>query len=132
MLGKDVWEYMVDTSDGIVRRNLERAITESVDTTFEFYHPSRDCWYEERIYPGAYGGACVFILDTTARKKTEERLSLLAKVSSVLSGFIDHHIPSLIASILKLVEGTVRVCRVCHVCRVYRVRVRMVCRVRVS
>lgn len=44
MLGKGVWEYMIDTGDGIVRQNLERAITESVDTTFEFYHPSRDCW----------------------------------------------------------------------------------------
>lgn len=62
--------------------------------------------YEERIYPGAYGGACVFILDTTARKKSEERLSLLAKISSILSGFIDHHVPSLIASILRIVEGT--------------------------
>jgi len=107
LLGKDVWQHMIDTKEGIVRRNLKHAISNSIEFAFEFYHPASDCWFEERIYPGADGGACVFILDTTARKKIEERLSLLAKVSSVLSAFIDHHIPSLISSILKSVEGSV-------------------------
>lgn len=45
MLGKDVWEFMVDTGEGIVRQHLEQAMTESVDTAFEFCHPARDCWY---------------------------------------------------------------------------------------
>jgi hypothetical protein len=37
--------------------------------------------FESRIYPGADGGVTIYSVDITARKKSEERLSLLAKVS---------------------------------------------------
>lgn len=80
MLGRDVWDFMADTEDKVVCNNLERAIREQIDVCFEFYYPAKDRWYEHRMYPAVEGGASIFTLDITARKKSEERLSVLAKV----------------------------------------------------
>lgn len=79
MLGRDVWDFMPDTDDRVVRTNLERAIRKQVDVSFEFYHPQKDRWFEHRIYPSTEG-VSIFTLDITARKKSEERLSVLGKV----------------------------------------------------
>ncbi|ELR23105.1 multi-sensor hybrid histidine kinase, partial [Acanthamoeba castellanii str. Neff] len=42
MLGRDVWDFMADTEDKVVRNNLERAIREQIDVCFEFYYPAKD------------------------------------------------------------------------------------------
>ncbi|ELR21826.1 response regulator receiver domain containing protein [Acanthamoeba castellanii str. Neff] len=107
MLGRDVWDFMADTEDKVVRNNLERAIREQIDVCFEFYYPAKDRWYEHRMYPAVEGGASIFTLDITARKKSEERLSVLAKIGQLLSSSIDCHLPSLLASILKIAAGSV-------------------------
>lgn len=82
MLGRDVWDFMVDNDEGVVRNNLDRAIREHIDVSFEFYFSDKDRWYEHRMYPSTEGLSIV-TLDITARKKSEERLSVLAKVRSV-------------------------------------------------
>jgi hypothetical protein len=36
---------MVDNEEGVVRRNLERAVTDQIDVDFEYYYPALDRWY---------------------------------------------------------------------------------------
>ncbi len=45
MIGQSVWRFMVDNEEGVVRRNLERAVTHRVDVDFEYYYPALDRWY---------------------------------------------------------------------------------------
>jgi hypothetical protein len=45
MIGHNVWRFMVDTEDRLVRRNLERAVKERLDLVFEYYYAARDRWY---------------------------------------------------------------------------------------
>lgn len=82
MLGKNVWDFVLDTDEKIVHNNLERVIAQQVDVSFELYYPNKDRWYEHRMYPSIEGGASIFTLDITARRKSEERISILAKVFS--------------------------------------------------
>jgi hypothetical protein len=45
---------MVDNEEGVVRRNLERAVTDQVDVDFEYYYPALDRWYvplAPRVFP---------------------------------------------------------------------------------
>jgi hypothetical protein len=45
MIGHNVWRFMVDTEDGVVARNLERAMNDKVDVVFDFYYSAHDRWY---------------------------------------------------------------------------------------
>ncbi len=45
MLGKNVWEFMLDTEDHVVQQHLRWAINKGVDQCFEFYYPPKDRWY---------------------------------------------------------------------------------------
>ena len=45
MIGHNVWRFMVDTEDGVVVRNLERAMNDKVDVVFDFYYSAHDRWY---------------------------------------------------------------------------------------
>ncbi len=45
MIGHNVWRFMVDTEDGVVARNLERAMNDKIDVVFDFYYAARDRWY---------------------------------------------------------------------------------------
>jgi hypothetical protein len=36
---------MVDTEDGLVMRNIERATRDQVDLIFDYHYAPRDCWY---------------------------------------------------------------------------------------
>jgi hypothetical protein len=106
MVGHNVWRFMVDTEDRVVRRNLERAVKEKVDLVFDYYYNSRDRWYESRVYPGADGGVTLYTIDVTSRKKSEIRLSLLSQVGRLLSASVDSHLPSLLSGALKIIAGT--------------------------
>jgi hypothetical protein len=44
MLGQNVWRFMVDTEDRVIRRNLERALKEKVDLVFDYHSNSQDRW----------------------------------------------------------------------------------------
>jgi PAS domain S-box-containing protein len=128
MIGHNVWRFMVDTEDRLVRRNLERAVKERIDLVFEYYYAARDRWYvfvlinknynnsintnffirryESRIYPGSDGGATIYTIDITARKKSEQRLSLLAQVGRLMAVSVDTHLPTLLAEAQNIVAGT--------------------------
>ena len=45
MIGHNVWRFMVDTEDGVVAHNLERAMNDKVDVVFDFYYSAHDRWY---------------------------------------------------------------------------------------
>jgi PAS domain-containing protein len=133
MIGHNVWRFMVDTEDGVVARNLERAMNDKVDVVFDFYYSAHDRWYcppppptsratvqrvavsptprthpdryESRMFPGAGGGVSIFTIDVTARKKAEHRLALLSRVGQLLATSVETHLSSLLEAAVKLVEG---------------------------
>jgi hypothetical protein len=127
MIGHNVWRFMVDTEDRLVRRNLERAVKERLDLVFEYYYAARDRWYstthtrgcvcrqnanaspdryESRIYPGSDGGATIYTIDVTSRKKSEQRLSLLAQVGRLMAVSVDSHLPTLLSEAQNIIAGT--------------------------
>jgi hypothetical protein len=53
MIGHNVWRFMVDTEDGVVARNLERAMNDKVDVVFDFYYAAHDRWYTPSRRPPA-------------------------------------------------------------------------------
>lgn len=44
MIGHNVWRFMVDTEDHLVRRNLEKSLRDRVDLVFEYFYAARDRW----------------------------------------------------------------------------------------
>jgi hypothetical protein len=62
--------------------------------------------YESRVCPGADGGVSIFTIDITSRKKSENRLAVLAQVGRLLATSVESHLPSLLASMLDIVGGT--------------------------
>jgi hypothetical protein len=48
----------------------------------------------------------IFTIDITTRKKSENRLAVLAQVGRLLATSVESHLPSLLASMLDIVGGT--------------------------
>jgi hypothetical protein len=48
----------------------------------------------------------IFTIDITSRKKSENRLAVLAQVGRLLATSVESHLPSLLASMLDIVGGT--------------------------
>ena len=73
VLGRKAWEVFphqvgIDHFD-----RLNHAMTERVETQFEFYYELADCWVEHRVYPTA-DGLAILMADISDRKQTEFRL----------------------------------------------------------
>jgi hypothetical protein len=48
----------------------------------------------------------VFTIDVTPRKKAEARLALLARVGRMLNTSVESHLPTILRSVLDIIEGT--------------------------
>lgn len=73
LIGNRIWNVFPDLIGSPIEVEYHRAIQEQRTIEFEFFYPSRNRWYLNRIYPSATG-ASIFITDITVRKQTEQAL----------------------------------------------------------
>ncbi len=73
VLGRCIWEFYPDTIGTPFEVGLRRAVVEQKPSVSEYFYPSRDRWYENRLYPTA-DGLTIFFAEVTERRRTEEAL----------------------------------------------------------
>ena len=74
ILGRCIWDIYPVTVGTRFEMELRRAVAEQKPSTFEYFYPPRDAWYENRLYPST-DGLSIFFLEITERKRAEERLA---------------------------------------------------------
>ncbi len=74
ILGRCIWDIYPVTVGTRFEMELRRAVTDQTPSTFEYFYPPRDAWYENRLYPST-DGLSIFFLEITERKRAEERLA---------------------------------------------------------
>src|SRR5829696_5636599 len=80
LLGKKIWDEFPQAAGSESRRRIERAMEEGVTTTFETLSPFLGTYISGRAYPSA-NGLSVYFQDMTERRRTTERLRVLAAAS---------------------------------------------------
>ncbi|MFN7948111.1 MAG: ATP-binding protein [Blastocatellia bacterium] len=79
LLGRNIWELFPDTVGTILHEELHRAAAEQQPRYLEFYYPSWERWFENRIYPSS-DNLTVLVTEITDRKRAEiERDQSLAQ-----------------------------------------------------
>jgi PAS domain S-box-containing protein len=73
LLGKSIWDLYPDTIGSQFHIEVQRAVAEQVPLQFEYFYPSLNRWFENRIYPSS-NGLSIFVADITDRKYAEEAL----------------------------------------------------------
>ena len=68
MKGKSVWEVFPDLKGTIVERELHSVMEEHMQTSFEYYYPKDQHWYETKGYSVPPGAVLVF-RDITDKKR---------------------------------------------------------------
>lgn len=76
LLGQPIDHALTGQTVGLLRNELEGALTRNRRTEFEDYYPALGKWLELRAHPYAEGLA-VYLHDVTARRRTQEQLMLL-------------------------------------------------------
>ncbi len=85
VIDKNVWDIFPDVVDTEFYYQAERVMLERIPLQFEYYYPTWDRWFENRIYPIA-DGIAILCADITDRKQIErEREQLLARETSARS-----------------------------------------------
>jgi PAS domain S-box-containing protein len=73
VLGRPIWELYPDTVGTPFEFELRRAVAEQQTVVFEYCYPTRNRWYENRLYPSA-DGLSIFFAEVTERKQAEAAL----------------------------------------------------------
>ena len=73
VIGKNVWEVFPDIVDTEFYHQVHRAMNEQIPVLFEYYYPTWDRWFENRVYPTP-DGIAILCADISDRKKTQEAL----------------------------------------------------------
>ncbi|MGG6266717.1 hybrid sensor histidine kinase/response regulator [Leptolyngbya sp. AN03gr2] len=73
LIGNRMWDVFPDLIGSTIDTEYRRAVQEQRTIGFEFFYPSWNRWYLNRIYPSK-AGASIFITDITDRKQTEQAL----------------------------------------------------------
>lgn len=73
LIGNRIWDVFPDLVGSAIDLEYHRAVEEQCSIEFEFFYPSWNRWFVNRIYPSATG-ASIFFTDITDRKHTEQAL----------------------------------------------------------
>ena len=79
VMGKNVWHIFPDLVDTEFYARTERVMLSRIPLQFEYYYPTWERWFENRIYP-IPDGIAILCAEITERKQVEvEREQLLVK-----------------------------------------------------
>jgi PAS domain S-box-containing protein len=73
ILGRNIWEAFPDTVGTLFYTEVQRAVAEQIIIQFEYFYPTLDRWFENRIYPSKTG-VTIFVGDISERKRAEAAL----------------------------------------------------------
>ncbi|BAZ31267.1 multi-sensor hybrid histidine kinase [Cylindrospermum sp. NIES-4074] len=73
LLGQSLWELFPDLIESEFYIQVHRAIAQQTSVRFEYFYPSWQRWFENRVYPFA-GGVSIFVTDISERKQAEKAL----------------------------------------------------------
>ncbi|HEY9830142.1 MAG TPA: PAS domain S-box protein, partial [Stenomitos sp.] len=73
LLGKSIWDLYPDLIGTQFQIEVQRTVDEQVPIQFEYFYPSLNHWFENRLYPSS-NGVSIFVADITDRKQAEEAL----------------------------------------------------------
>ncbi|WP_242053737.1 ATP-binding protein [Nostoc sp. FACHB-888] len=77
LLGKIIWEVFPDVFKSEFYNQVQQALAQQTVVQFEYFYPAWQRWFENRVYPNAFG-VSIFVTDISDRKSTEaERDRLL-------------------------------------------------------
>ncbi len=85
LLGKCIWELFPDTVDSQFYSEVHRAVAEQEIVQFEYFYPSWQRWFENRVYPCA-AGVSILVTDITDRKHAE---AMLQRTNQTLQTLLD-------------------------------------------
>ena len=81
VLGQCIWELFPDLVRSDFYTEVHRAVAEQTVVQFEYYYPSWQRWFENRVYPSATG-VSILVTEITERKRAEaEREQLLQELA---------------------------------------------------
>jgi PAS domain S-box-containing protein len=66
LIGESFWEFFPEPPDGVLHREMSRAMREGVTVEFEFFDERTCRWFEKHAYPSRHGLSCL-MTDVTAR-----------------------------------------------------------------
>jgi PAS domain S-box-containing protein len=89
LIGRSYWAAFPANVDGEFGRVFRLAVaTGEVQTVESFYPEPLNNWFEVRAVPTTHG-LWLYFTEVTARRQAQERLALIARVSSELAGSLD-------------------------------------------
>jgi PAS domain S-box-containing protein len=81
LLGKCTWDLFPDLVKSKFYTEVHRAVAEQTVVQFEYYYPSWQRWFENRVYPSARG-VSILVTEITERKRAEaDREQLLQELA---------------------------------------------------
>jgi PAS domain S-box-containing protein len=98
LLGKTLWELFPEILGTDVEQRLLEAMHLGLSSRYEFYFPPLESWFEQRLYPTAYG-INQFSIEITERKLKEldrDRLLEALRESEERQAFLFKHAPAAI------------------------------------
>lgn len=87
MIGKNVWDEFSEFKNSEAYTTLVEVMELQSYTYYEQYHPKKDIWIENHLYPSP-NGLSIYFKDITYKKRAEQEKQLLISVIENSPGFI--------------------------------------------
>jgi PAS domain S-box-containing protein len=96
LLGRNIWTVLPDATRTKVYEAAQRVISDGTSITVEDYDPTRDLWFETRLYP-ADGGVASFMTDITDRKRMDRMKDETLLASRRLAAIVESSEDAIVA-----------------------------------